>query len=359
MNRIQLAGTFAADRIGVAGLSVHAQIFNFAGSSLSSRVHDIQTVDAIEAVPMTRLFEAWIEKRFGPEDDNVAVRAGLLDVNADFDSITTANWLVNSSHGIGADFARSGINGPSIYPVSSLGIRVSWTPNKRWTGRLAILDGVPGIPDRPRLFVGEKLAARDGNLAIAQIDYRWSDASRVAVGFWNYSSARPGLDANGYHHDQGFYAEAESALPGSKHWSGWIRCGGATGSVQAVDGYVGGGFVAKGLLRGRSEDRLGIALARASISPDARRVNQLSRAETTFEISYQAKLNDILAVQPDAQYVLHPAGDQPDAPDALVIGVRLVLSVGGPKPAPATDASDTTVPTDAPEPKDEGGHEPF
>lgn len=350
LNRAQLAATLAGDRIGLPGLAVHAQIFNLSGSSLSQRTQDIQTADAIDAVPMTRLFEFWIEQRVGSEDHNVAIRAGLMDVNADFDSIVTANWLVNSSHGIGADIARSGLNGPSIYPVSSLGIRGSWTPNKHWTARLAVLDGEPGDPDRPRAFVVARLAPRDGALMIGQIDYRWSETGRAAVGVWNYSLARPTLDGSALRHDQGFYLEVESALPGSKHWSGWMRYGRDAASMQQVSGYWGGGVVGKGLLRGRKDDRVGLAFARATISNLAVQLDGLPRSETSFEASYQFKLSEKWAIQPDVQYLRHPAAAA-HAPDALVTGLRLILSLGGPKPAPATDASDTTVPSDAPEPK--------
>ena len=350
LNRVQVATTFAGDRLGLPGLAIHAQVFNLSGSSLSARTQDIQTADAIDAPPMTRLFEAWIEQRFGSEEHNVAIRAGLMDVNADFDSIVAANWLVNSSQGIGADIARSGVNGPSIYPVSSLGVRVSWTPNKHWTARLAALDGLPGDPDRPSAFVVASLAPSDGLFTIGQVDWRWSDTGRLAVGVWRYSKARPTLDDGSPCHDQGFYLEAESALPGSKHWSGWVRYGRATGSVQQIDGYFGAGMTGKGLIAGRDDDRLGFAIARAAISPLARLVNGLPASETSFEISYQVKLSEQLAVQPDAQYLRHPAAVA-HAPDALVMGLRLILSVGGPKPAPATDASDTTVPSDAPEPK--------
>jgi porin len=184
MNRAQVTATLAGDSIGLPGLAFHAQVFNYAGASLSARTHDIQTADAIDAVPMTRLFEAWIEQRFGSEEHNVAIRAGLMDVNVDFDSIVAANWLVNSSQGIGADIARSGLNGPSIYPVSSLGVRVGWTPNKHWTARLAVLDGVPGDLDRPQVFVAARLAPHDGAFTIGQVDWRWSDKGRVAVGAW-------------------------------------------------------------------------------------------------------------------------------------------------------------------------------
>lgn len=350
LNRAQVAATLAGDRLGLPGLAVHAQIFNLSGNSLSQRTQDIQTADAIDAVPMTRLFEFWIEQRFGSEERNVAIRAGLMDVNADFDSITTANWLVNSSQGIGADIARSGLNGPSIYPVSSLGIRASWTPNKRWTARMAVLDGVPGDPERPRAFVVARLAPRDGALTIGQVDYRWSDKGRVAVGVWGYSRARPTLDGTAQRRDQGYYLEAESAVPGSTHWSGWLRYGRAAGSVQQIDGYWGGGVVGKGLLRGRKDDRLGLAFARAQISPLAKQVSGLPHSETSFEASYQYKVSEKWAIQPDVQYLRHPA-TVAHAPDALVMALRLILSMGGPKPAPATDASDTTVPSDAPEPK--------
>lgn len=351
LNRLQVAGTVAGDRLGMPGLAIHAQVFNLAGSSLSARTQDIQTADATDAVPITRLFEAWIEQRFGSAERNIAIRAGLMDVNADFDSIVAANWLVNSSQGIGADIARSGLNGPSIYPVSSLGARVSWTPNKHWTARLAVLDGVPGDVDRPRAFVVARLSPHDGAFTIGQVDYRWSEEGRVAVGAWTYTLARPGLDGAGLHHDQGFYAEVESALPHSKHWSGWLRYGRANGSVQEVDGYWGGGLVGKALISGRDEDRLGLAFARASISTLAMKVNGLPRSETSFEASYQVKLNEHWALQPDAQYLRHPAA-APGAPDAVIVGMRLILSLGGPKPAPATDASDTTVPSDTPDTKD-------
>jgi porin len=216
MNRAQLAVTLAADRLGVSGLALHVQVFNSSGSSLSAHTGDIQTADAIEAIPMTRLFEAWIEQRFGSEDHNIALRAGLMDVNADFDSIVAANWLLNSSHGIGADIARSGLNGPSVYPVSSLGLRAGWTPDRHWTTRVALLDGVPGDPGHPGTFVTARLAPESGALVIGQEDYRWSETGRMAIGFWRYSHVRRTLDNAATGHDEGFYMEVESALPGPR-----------------------------------------------------------------------------------------------------------------------------------------------
>ena len=76
LDRLQASGTIAFDRLGIEGLSVHSQVFRFSGSSLSERIGDIQTADAIDAVPATRLFEAWAEKRWGTKDRSIALRMG-------------------------------------------------------------------------------------------------------------------------------------------------------------------------------------------------------------------------------------------------------------------------------------------
>jgi porin len=51
------------------------------------------------------------------------VKIGLYDLNSEFDVIEAAALFLNPSHGIGPDFAQSGRNGPSIFPVTSLAIR--------------------------------------------------------------------------------------------------------------------------------------------------------------------------------------------------------------------------------------------
>jgi porin len=134
-----------------------------------------------------------------------------------------------------------------------------------------------------------------------------------------------------------------------KGFSGWIRAGAANPQAQIVGVYLGTGVVAQGVIPGRKDDRLGLAVARATIGDAARAALQLPRAETTLEASYQYKLHDTLAVQPDVQYVHHPAGIA-GAHNALVLGLRLVLTGGYPRKAPATDAADPTVPPDGPQP---------
>lgn len=355
LNKFQVSGTVNGDPIGLPGLSVHAQLFRTDGASLSNRVGDIQTVSNIEAVPTFRLFEAWIEKRFGGEDTEFALRAGLMDLNSDFDSVQTASLFVNSSHGIGPDLSRSGRNGPSIFPVSAAGVRASWLPSKKWTFRVAVFDGVPGDPDHARALVKIRLGAGDGAFLIAQGDYHISDAAKVEAGVWRYTVpiAADGLLRKAP--DQGAYVSIEGPIPSLKGWSAWLRSGIANGEAQIVSSYLGTGVVAQGVLRGRPDDRVGLAVARAGIGP-ARYPLALHKAETTLELSYQYKVHDTFALQPDLQYVHHPAGVA-HGRGALVLGLRIVVTAGYPRQAPAADATDPTVPPDGPQ-SPEGGQQP-
>ena len=63
--------------------------------------------------------------------------------------LDAANLFVNPAHGIGTDFSQSGSNGPSIFPVTSLALRLQYRASASTSLRLAVLDGVPGDPDRP------------------------------------------------------------------------------------------------------------------------------------------------------------------------------------------------------------------
>ena len=353
LNKLQVSAGLRGERFGLDGLIVHGEVFRTDGASLSSRLGDIQTASNIEAVPTFRLFEGWIEKRFGDEDRSFAIRAGLMDLNSDFDSIETASLFINSSHGIGPDLSRSGRNGPSIFPVSAAGLRASWLPSKPWTLRIAAFDGVPGNTDRPKGFVAVKLRGEDGILLVAQTDYHLSDSAKVEVGAWGYSTAmRPDWPgANRRVHDRGVYASFEGPLPGVKGVSGWLRAGRADVHAQSIGSYLGAGIAARGTFAARPDDRFGIAVARAGIAGEARKALGISRAETNLETSYQHRISEALVVQPDLQWVHHPSGVA-GARDALIFGLRIVLTAAYPRQASPSDAANPNLPAGGPQPPD-------
>lgn len=352
LNKIQVSATLRGEQLGLNGWLVHAQGIRFDGQSLSRRLGDIQTADNIEAVPATRLFEAYLSKMWDNGDHSLALRFGLIDLNSQFDSVDPASLMLNSSHGIGPDLSRSGRNGPSIYPVTATGSTVTWVKSKKLTFRLGLFDGVAGSPSAPHAFLAERLKPSDGLLVIGQTDWQLTKNSRVEAGAWGYTAAQQGPDGRKAH-DHGAYGSYEAPLDLLPHLNFWVRAGFAHAQAQSIAGYVGGGIVQQGTVSGRPDDRLGIAIAHAIIGEPAVHALGLHHAETSFEITYQTKISRRFVIQPDVDYIHHPAGIA-RAPDSLGIGVRFVYAVAYPIRMTASDPGDPTTPPDgAPSPSDD------
>ncbi len=326
LNKAQIEATLDGDAIGLPGVTFQAQVFRTDGASLSARVGDIQTVSNIEAGPMTRLFEAWVEKTFGGDDHSLSLRAGLMDLNADFDSIDVAGAFINSSHGIGPDLSRSGVSGPSIFPVSSLGLRAVWSPSKAWALKAAVFDGVPGDPADPAAVVRVRLRGDDGVLAIAEADYHLSSDTTLQVGAWGYSQPLPAIG------NPAACARISAAAP----WPGRSSTpmGGPLASAPAWPRHepdrstaIGAGLVRKSPLSTRPDDQLGVAIAHAATGAPAQAALRLNPAETTIETFYQLQVRKTVSVQPDIQYVIEPTGHS-GARNALAVGLRFAFTAG-------------------------------
>jgi porin len=344
LNKIQVSATVRGERLGLPGWSIHAQIIRFDGQSLSKRLGDIQTADNIEAEPVTRLFESYLARLWGNDKASVAVRFGLIDLNSQFDSVDPASLMLNSSHGIGPDLSRSGRNGPSIYPVTATGSTVTWVKSQTWTFRLGVFDGVAGSPHAPHAFLAERLKPSDGLFLIGQTDWQMTKNSRLEGGAWAYTAAQDG-PAGGKAHDHGAYISYEAPLGALPHLNFWVRAGFANPDAQPIAGYIGGGFVQQGTIPGRPDDRLGIAIAHAIIGEPAVRAQGLHHAETSFELTYQVKLSHRFVIQPDIDYIRHPAGVA-HARDSLGIGLRFVYASAYPIRMAASDPGDPTIPPD-------------
>jgi porin len=75
--------------------------------------------------------------------------AGLCDLNSEFDVLQSAGVFLNSSEAIDPTFAFSGPNGPSIFPNTTLGLRIKWQPTPSIYLQTVVLNGLAGDPDDP------------------------------------------------------------------------------------------------------------------------------------------------------------------------------------------------------------------
>jgi porin len=329
--------------LGLEGTSFYLDVQSIHGQGVTSRlIGDAQGVSNIEADSHLRLYELWMERSFGRRAGH-SLRFGLYDLNSEFDSLDTAGLFLNSSHGVGPQLAQTGLNGPSIFPVTSLGARLQWSFSPEWSGRVALLDGVPGDPNSPtrnRIRFG----SHDGLLAVTELARSGARLHKLAVGAWAYtdrfdeiasSSSEDGSESR--RGNNGYYAIAEGQLYAERDDSAqglnaFVRLGSANDRINRFGDFVGGGFVYTGALPNRAADRLGIAVASVGNGDSYRRAQLIDGAatdsrETTLEVSYRFGVTEWLTFQTSVQHVSNP-DTAPDLRDAVAFALRFELAKG-------------------------------
>lgn len=310
---------------GLDGVTLFAHVIANNGGSISRWVGDVQMVSNLEAVRVTKLYQLWISTAFG--DDRYSVLAGLYDLNTEFYVTEAAGLFLNSSHGVGKELAQTGSNGPGIFPNTALAVRLNGSFDG-WYGRGAVMDGRPGTVDDP-YAPSFSWSADEGVLVVAEAGLVREGRSgyKYAAGWWWYPPSHEAPFTN-----TGFYLMAEQeVLSGSVEGQGlrlFGRFGMADAHVNLHRAHVGCGAVYTGLIPGRDDDRLGVAVAAAHQGSHLPAGNGGSTpaggTETALEISYRFQLLPSIALQPDLQYVIAP-GCRGDLPDATVLSVRLHL----------------------------------
>ncbi len=325
-----------ADRgsiFGVPGLSGLLYVLNNNSSEFSAEyVGDSHIVSNIDAPRGLRLYEAWLD--WAPASGTASTRVGLYDLNSEFDSIETGGLFLNSAHGIGSDFSQSGLNGPSIFPVTSLALRVRVDLESGGYGQFAVLDGVPGDPDDIESNEID-LSGDDGALLVAEFGWGSDDCRKLAIGVWHYTADfTPLASPDGPQDDgnSGWYAIADRTVwrGSSNTLAAYLRVGQAEDRFNPVDTYVGFGASLTRFSDSRPDDEVGLAVATNFTSDDYERARALEDLrtdsyETSIELTYRAPVTDWLTIQPDIQYVINP-GQEPTLDNALVISLRFELS---------------------------------
>jgi porin len=329
------------------------------GGLPSSFIGDAQGVSSISAPNAVKLYEAWVQKNF--LGNHVSVLAGLYDLNSEFYRLQSAGLFLNSSFGIGPEFAQSGVEGPSIFPNTSIGIRVAFKPVEGVVVRTAVLDGVPlDRPDGSRgvfepgdgvLIVGEvafldrpQLSTRpaSGRLHIGRQAMLGDYDSKIAIGGWHYtatfndlSETQPNGQPVQHRGSSGFYLLTDRLLHRNpeqpeRKLSGFVQAGYGDYRVDRFGAYLGTGLTATGVFEGRADDELGLGLAYARngshyMSSQLMQGLPVTNAEKTLELTYLIQVNSWLALQPDLQYVITP-NTTTAIPNAWAFQLRIEMS---------------------------------
>jgi porin len=324
-----------------------ARLFVFAlathGGAPSALVGDVQGVSNLEAPAAVRLEEAWLQQNL--LDNRLSWLVGRYDLNTEFYRLQSAALFINSSFGIGPEFAHSGVAGPSIFPNTAVGTRVDFKPSPNVVWRAAVLDGVP--VDRPgegiRLF-----APGDGALVVGEVallarpdtggvprQRRFGIGrgrarpygGKLAIGAWYYTARFPDLSDTTQHRGSGgAYLIGDLTV---RALTVFAQLGLGDGRVNQIGGYLGGGFTFTAPFSSRAQDALGLAVAGARNGSHYERAQTAAgdpaAGETSVELTYLAQLGSWLTLQPDLQYVIHPGGTRATR-NAVVPGLRVAVS---------------------------------
>jgi porin len=334
------------------GLATH-------GGHPSLLVGDAQGVSNLEASGGWQLYEVWFQQN--SLENRISALVGRYDLNTEFYRLQSATLFLNSSFGIGPEFSQSGRGGPSIFPDTSVGVRLAFKPTRDVVFRAAVLDGVP--VDRPD--GGRRLFAKgDGLLLVGEAAFLSRPApegrplgsrfrigrsaglspydSKLAVGGWYYTAQFDDLserepDGRPVRHrgSAGAYALVDelvhrSAAPSSRQINVFGELGLGDSRVNRFGFYAGGGLVFSGLLPALQNDELGLAIAIARngshfIELQRQNAVPVTGTETTVELTYLLQIGNHLALQPDLQYVVRP-GTDPTRKNALAVALRFELS---------------------------------
>ncbi len=349
--------------IGLPGSNILFSVLQNNGNSISQYTGDVQGVSNIEAEQAIRLFEVWIQQRLFA--DQLSVLGGLYDVNSEFDFIESASLFIQSSQGMGGDFAESGLIGPPTFPAAGLGGRIKFVPDRRIYIQAGLMDGAPASLNSAKsadftwnnsggtlataelglLSFGQESFKPQDNLSTRQSrsfigrevssDYR----TKIALGVWSYSknyvsdrygTTLPSVTDN--QNDKGIYILADWKWnPNPKkiyqQLSVFGRIGFTENEVSRFKSYGGGGITYKGLIPGDLNGLLGFSLASVQGSKLFQQINgQVDDFETVLELTYLTKVIPWLNIQPDIQYIISP-GANLNTSNALVVGIRTDIAL--------------------------------
>jgi porin len=356
-------------------ISFHANAFQIDGGGLTrGTLLNFMDVSGIEAQPTTRLYEIWLEKKWG---DKIALRAGQLAADTEFINSKYTDVFSNASLGWPAGVSVNLPSGGPSPPLAAMGARIRADVTDNMTMIGAIFDGNaagPG-PGDPQLRdrYGVNFRVNDPPLLLYEAQFQWNSkkgdpglAGKFKLGGWRHfgaftderfdtaglSLATPGTTGTPatFTGDYGIYAVFEQKLfrVGNDDDRGvgvFTRTSYSPPDRNLIDVYADAGVELVGLADKRPHDKFGIAVAYAHVSPSAQALDRdfrsvygpawpLRSSETMATAVYQYEVKAGLTLQPNVQYIRHPGGGATDPlttvrgqhlKDATVLGLRTVI----------------------------------
>lgn len=326
--------------------SFNAHFVHIQGTNPAIKIGDTQATSNI-AVPETvnRMADLWYQHNFG---EKVKLLAGIHDISTEFYVTDSSLNFTHASFGTGAELSVSGPHGPSLYPVTTVGLRTSVDFSDQVSLLTGIYDADPGDTSTYSSFK-YKVNSDEGALLISELAYK-VEKRKIGLGGWGYSVKQTHLeDETLTARSAGIYIMQEENL--NDHMSVFARFGYANPRTTTITNNIVVGGIYKGILQTDLKDEIGLGISRARFSKNfLRSLNapaedatdevakadeegtekepsiSYKNAETAIELYYQFKPLEQILLRPDVQFVSNPSGDPANA-NAWVMGFRAQINL--------------------------------
>jgi len=295
------------------------------GKPSDKLIGDFQIASNIEAGNLTYVHEFWFSQKIGKG----STIFGVQDLNAQFASSDLAGNFLNSSFGVHSTISN---NIPSpIFPLTALGWQLQYEFSAKLNGKVAVFDGLPEGYKHNNHHLSWKLDPDEGYLLISEFSYKSSvfdhrpGTYKIGAYYHNHYDLKNTTDSISVknHENYGGYMVADQvvyASPNGGELALFAQASISPKSKNTNSDYLGLGLNYKGLFNTRMDDIFGLAMARAGFK------NSIFSNETTLELTYKSQLTQFLFVQPDFQYIIHPAGTDEIIDNAFVGLIRVGLN---------------------------------
>ncbi|MBP7368204.1 MAG: carbohydrate porin [Paludibacteraceae bacterium] len=225
--------------------------------------------------------------------------------------------FINSSFGIPSTFAY---NIPSpIFPFTALGLRLEWSLLENLLLKTAVYDGQPDDFESHPYRLNWEISQKEGFLSISEIEWNKSLLKNrngsYKIGLYYHQSTD---SLNIKQKNNGVYLIADQEI--NKNTSAFAQLSVSPKNKNRHYLYAGAGINQKGIFRKNSNDLLGFGIAYAALK------NFDKKGETAFELTYQYCFNEHFILQPDLQYILHPAGTEETINNTFVGFLRFYVN---------------------------------
>lgn len=315
--------------VGALDLFIDSDLSRYSGISGDLRVHythinspdtrgivgDAQVTSNIEMPSQVdRLTDLYYQHYLSNE---FAALFGIHDVSSEFNITSSSLNFIHASFGTGAELATSGAHGPSVYPLSSLGIRTFWKINDSLSLRSGLYDAVVGDESTYRSLHSD-VGNHEGYLALSELAWV-SEMMKLAVAGWGITKEQESLsDSEDVGNSVGSYALLENKW-GNSTWT-FLRFGLANPVVTSIQSNLALGAIYQGLIQKRKAmDEIGAGLSTVQFSENL-------SDETAYEVYYQFEPFKQVLLRPDVQYIQNPSGST-ELKDAWMFGMRTVVSL--------------------------------